>query len=259
MGSLGGIFDGQVVVITGGGGGIGRALCIWFSADGATVVAIGRRASTLDETAELCSRPITRVCADLRRPDACFQTIDEITAGHGRIDVLVNNAGTTGGGSFLGRPFQEWADTIALNVLGPAACCKAVLPQMIRQGSGRIITLTSRIAGTAVPGASAYSASKAAVSALTKCIAAELADRHPNVLINDLIPGPTKTGMSKTGQDPGNVYPYVRKLALLPSGGPSGQIFFREAPYSLFGVRQMLFQLSLWRRSSSLRKRAKTA
>jgi 3-oxoacyl-[acyl-carrier protein] reductase len=259
MGNLGGIFDGQVVVVTGGGGGIGRALCIGFAADGATVVAIGRRASTLDETAELCSRPITHVCADLRRPDACFQAIDEIIARHGRIDVLVNNAGISGGGSFLGRPFQEWADTIALNVLGAAACCKAVLPQMIRQGSGRIITLTSRMAGIAASGASAYSASKAAVSALTKCIAAELADHHPNVLVNDLIPGPTKTGMSKVGQDPGNVYPYVRRLALLPSGGPSGQVFFREAPYSLFGMRQMFFRVSLWRRSWLRRKRAKTA
>jgi len=258
MGKLEAVFDKQVVVVTGGGGGIGRALCIGFAAEGASVVAIGRRSGTLEETARLCSRPITTVCVDLRQKDACFRAIEEIIATHGRIDVLVNNAAVSGGGLFLERPFQEWADAIALNVVATAACCKAVLPQMIRQGHGRIITLTTRLAGMRSYGGSSYSASKAAVSALTRCIAAELGDRHPNVLINDLIPGPTKTGMSKSGQDPAKVYPYVRKLALLPSGGPSGQVFFREARYSQFGIRHMYFCLSLWR-ASLRRKSAKSA
>ena len=156
------------------------------------------------------------------------------------------------------RPFQDWVDTIALNVVGTVACCRAVLPQMIRQGNGRIITLTTRLAGMKSYGRSAYSASKAAVSGFTQCIAAELADRYPNVLINDLIPGPTKTGMSNRGQDPANVYPYVRKLALLPSGSPSGQVFFRTARYSQFGIRHMYFRFSLWRESLR-RKSAKSA
>ena len=249
MGQLEGAFAGQVVVITGGGGGIGRALCVGFAADGATVVAIGHRASTLEQTARLCSRPIAQVRADLRLTEACFHAIDDIIVRQGRIDVLVNNAAVSGGGLFLERPFQDWADTIALNLVGAAACCRAVLPQMIRQGNGRIITLTTRLAGMKSYGGSAYSSSKAAVSALMRCIAAELADRHPNVLINELIPGPTKTGMSSRGQDPANVYPYVRKLALLPSGGPSGQVFFRDARYSQFGIRHLYFRLSLWRAS----------
>ena len=258
MGKLGAVFDNQVVVVTGGGGGIGRALCIGFAADGASVVAIGRRAATLQETAHLCPKPITTVCADLRQTDACFRAIEEIIAAQGRIDILVNNAAVSGGGLFLQRPFEEWADAIALNVVGTAACCKAALPHMIRQGNGRIINFTTRLAGMKSYGGSSYSASKAAVSALTRCIAAELADRHPNVLINDLIPGQTKTGMSKSGQEPAKVYPYIRKLALLPSGGPSGQVFFKEARYSQFGFRHMYFSLSLWR-ASLRRKSAKSA
>jgi NAD(P)-dependent dehydrogenase (short-subunit alcohol dehydrogenase family) len=184
--------------------------------------------------------------------------MEKIIASQGRIDILVNNAAVTGGGLFLEIPFQEWADTIALNVVGTAACCKVVLPQMIRQGNGRIITLTTRLAGMESYGGSAYSASKAAASALTRCIATELADRHPNVLINDLIPGPTKTGMSNSGQDPADVYPYVRKLARLPSEGPSGQVFFRGTRYSQFGIRHLYFCLSLWR-TSLRRKFAKSA
>jgi len=186
----------------------------------------------------------------LRRPDECFRAIEETMATHGRIDVLVNNAGLGGAGLFLEKPFQEWVDTIALNVVGVAACCRAALPHMMRQGNGRIVTIASRMAGTPAQGASAYSASKAAVSALTSCIAAELADSHPNLLINDLIPGPTKTAMSRSGQEPAAVYPYVCRLVLLPAGGPSGQVFFRGARYSFFGIRQMFFRSSFRRRLS---------
>jgi NAD(P)-dependent dehydrogenase (short-subunit alcohol dehydrogenase family) len=245
MGGVGGVFAGQVVLITGAGGAIGRALCVGFVADGATIVAVGRRTSTLDETAALCSRPITSICADLRQPNECVRAIEEAISKHGRIDVLVNCAGRFGAGLFSEKPFQEWADTIALNVLGVAACCRAALPHMMRQGNGRIITIASRMAGTRSPGASAYSASKAAASALTSCIGAELANSHPNLLINDLIPGPTKSAMSRQGQDPAAVYPYARKLALLPAGGPSGQMFYKGARYSLFGLRQK-FSLSRW-------------
>ncbi|GAC1305171.1 MAG: SDR family NAD(P)-dependent oxidoreductase [Steroidobacteraceae bacterium] len=235
MGALGDVFAGQVIVVTGGGGGIGRALCIGFAADGATVVAVGHRAHTLAATAELCSRAITCIRADLSLPDECFRAVEETLAAHGRIDVLVNNAGLGASGSFLEQPFQQWADTIALNLVGVAACCRAALPHMIRQAHGRIVSMASRMAGAKIRGASAYSASKLAVSALTRCIAAELANLHPDVLINELIPGPTKTGMSRSGQEPADVYPHVRNLVLLPAGGPSGQIFFRDAPYRVLG------------------------
>lgn len=258
MAAVGVPFADRVVVITGAGGAIGRAMCVGFAADGATVVAIGRREDTLDGTAALCSRPITSVCADLRRPDECFRAIEEVISKHRRIDVLVNCAGTFGGGLFLEAPFQEWADTVALNAVGVAACCRAALPHMIEQGYGRIVTIASRLAGTKSPGASAYSASKAAVSALTSCLGAELAS-HPNVLINDLIPGPTKGAMSNSGQEPAAVYPYVRRLALLPSGGASGQMFFKGSRYSLFGIRQAFFRLPHWRAwASSYLKRFKT-
>jgi 3-oxoacyl-[acyl-carrier protein] reductase len=232
MGGLGDLCTEQVIVVTGGGSGIGRALCIGFAADGATVVAVGHRATTLDATAKQCSRPITCICADLRRPEECFRAVEETVTAHGRIDVLINNAGLGGSGSFLDQPFQQWTDTIELNLVGVAACCRAALPHMIRQAHGRIVSMASRMAGAKIRGASAYSASKAAVSALTRCIAAELADGNPNVLINELIPGPTRTGMSPSGQEPADVYPYVRRLALLPAGGPSGQVFFRDSLYS---------------------------
>jgi NAD(P)-dependent dehydrogenase (short-subunit alcohol dehydrogenase family) len=234
MGGVEGTFAGQVVVVTGAGGGIGRALCAGFSTDGAVLVGIGRRPARLAETAGLCPGPMSHVRADLARPEEGTRAIEEVIAAHGRVDVLVNNAGTAATSAFVEMSIEQWAEVLAVNVLGAAACSRAVLPHMIRQERGRIITLTSRLAGSASPGNSAYSASKAAVGALTRCLAAEMASNHADILINDLIPGLTKTGMSPGGQDPAAVYPFVRALALLPRGGPTGQTFFKGEPYDVF-------------------------
>jgi meso-butanediol dehydrogenase/(S,S)-butanediol dehydrogenase/diacetyl reductase len=238
MGGLEATFAAHVVVVTGAGGGIGRAVCVGFSTDGAVVVGIGRRPGALAETATLCPGPMTAVCADLSQPDEAMRAIEEAVAAHGRIDVLVNNAGTAATGAFVETPFDQWTEVVAVNLLGAAACSRAALPHMIRRDRGRIITLTSRLAGRAAPANSAYSASKAAVTALTGCLAAEITSSHPNILINDLIPGLTRTGMSAEGQDPEAVYPFVRALALLPSGGPSGQTFFRGETFDVFATRR---------------------
>jgi 3-oxoacyl-[acyl-carrier protein] reductase len=225
-------FEGRVVVVTGAGSGIGRALSIGFTDDGARVVGIGRRESTLAATAEACTGAMTYRCADLSRPEECFGAMKGVIAEHGRVDILVNGAAVVAQGAFLEVDFDEWTTALATNFVGVAACCRAVLPQMVRQGSGRVITLTSRAAMVPIAHMSAYSASKAAAHSLTTCLAAEISERHPDVLINDLIPGPTKTAMNPGGdQQPDAVYPYARQLALLPAGSPSGRAFFRGEPY----------------------------
>jgi NAD(P)-dependent dehydrogenase (short-subunit alcohol dehydrogenase family) len=234
MGGLRGELAGEVVVVTGAGGGIGRALAIGFSRDGATVVGVGRRTAALEETARRCPGSMTWVSADLSRPEECARAVDGAVTDHGQVDVLINNAGTAATGPFLETPFDRWTAVVALNLLGVAACSRAALPHMIRREKGRIVTLTSRMAGTRIPGNSAYSASKAGASALTRSLAAEVTSAHPNVLINDLIPGLTKTEMSDQGQDPESVYPFARRLVLLPAGGPSGHVFFRDDPFELF-------------------------
>jgi NAD(P)-dependent dehydrogenase (short-subunit alcohol dehydrogenase family) len=231
---------GKVVVVTGAGSGIGRALCVGFSNEGAAVVAIGRREGSLRETADLCAQPVMCLVANLSQCEECLDAIRTTLASKLRIDVLINNAAIAAHGPFLDKSVPEWAEVLAVNVVGVAACSHAVLPHMISQGYGRIITLTSRAAATPISGVSAYCASKAAVSALTRCLAVEVTSKHPNVLINDLIPGRTVTKLSSTGQDPESVYPFVRQLVLLPRGGPSGQAFFRGRPYNLFRSGQPL-------------------
>ena len=93
---------------------------------------------------------MTIVQADLSRADECLRAMQTVIDAHGRVDVLVNNAGASIPGAFLETPFEQWSYVVNLNVLGVAACSRAVLPQMIERGHGRIVTLSSRMAGVPV-------------------------------------------------------------------------------------------------------------
>jgi NAD(P)-dependent dehydrogenase (short-subunit alcohol dehydrogenase family) len=144
---------------------------------------------------------------------------------------------------FMELSQDAWAEAIHTNLLGVALCCRAALLSMLQAGHGRIVTLSSRVAAEAVPGHSAYSVSKAAAMALTQGIAAEIdRNRFPDILINDLIPGMTRSKMNPAGQDPHDVYPFARQLVTLPPGGPSGQVFFQGRPIDIWSRRESFMQ-----------------
>jgi len=160
----------------------------------------------------------------------------------GSVHVLVNNAGIINKGDLLERPFDDWKAVIDVNLTGLVRCVYSALPGMIQQGYGRIINLASRAAEQTFATWSAYSASKAGVISFTKAIAAEVGPpEHPDILINALIPGPTRTDMLQEsgldpamGQDPEVVYPHTRFVVDLPQNGPHGKIFWNSKVYKVY-------------------------
>lgn len=230
---MGMLFAQKVVVITGAGSGIGRGIASGFCGDGADVVGFGRTRSALEETARQHGRGRMHVVVgDVAKQEDVDRLFAETHERYGRVDVLVNNAAVYPKVTFLDTPVSEWARVMEMNVVGVARCCHLALPGMLERGHGRIINVGSLAWKAPIPASSAYSASKAAMRALTLAIASEIdRARYPDVLINELLPGIFKTSMSEQGDDPMSVYAHARTLASLPSGGPTGQTFMQSEIY----------------------------
>ena len=228
-----GLFAGKVVMVTGSGSGLGRGLAHGFAADGAQVVGFGRNLRDLQETAA-SARPdapaIHAIQGDLGQPEDIDALFDCIEATYGRVDVLINNAALYPKLGFLECDPALWGETLRVNVIGLAHCCRRALPLMLKHGHGRILNVGSFAWKGPIPKSSDYSASKAAVSAFTKAIAGEI-DRgaYPDLLINEFIPGIVRSRMSDEGEEPADVYPHARFATTLPSGGPHGVTLFRSA------------------------------
>jgi NAD(P)-dependent dehydrogenase (short-subunit alcohol dehydrogenase family) len=222
-----GFLSGKVVVVTGAGSGIGRGIAAGFCGEGAHVVGFGRHEDELRSTADqLGQGRMHFVAGDLAHPEDVERLFGQVDRLFGRVDILVNNAAQYPRVRFLDQPLEAWAQVLHVNVIGMAQCCRVALPGMLARGFGRVINVGSFAWRGPIPASSAYSASKAAVSVLTRCIALEI-DRsaHPDVLVNELMPGVRRTRMSEQGADPMDVYPYARHLATLPPGGPHGATF----------------------------------
>lgn len=222
---------GSIVVITGAGSGIGRGLAEGFCRDGAQVVGIGRTEADLAATAESVGRDkMTFVVGDVARAEDVERLVQHAEAQHGRIDVLINNAALYPKERFLESEMDAWAKVIDVNVVGMARCCHRVLPGMLERGHGRVINVGSFAWKGPIPTASAYSASKGAVRALTRGIAVEI-DRelYPDVLVNELVPGVYRTRMTPDASDPpSEAYEHARTLVNLPAGGPHGETFVKS-------------------------------
>lgn len=217
----------KIVVITGAGSGLGRALSSGFVQQDAIVIGLGSRESTLKETASLIGNGrFSWHTADVANAVEVTNVFQEIIEKFGRIDVLINNAAVYPKVSFLEQDAASWMRTIAVNLGGVANCCRAVLPYMIKQGSGRILNVGSFADLGPIPNSSAYAASKGAVRALTKAIGADLGSSHPDIICIEWIPGHLNTQMSDfTGMDPAVCVEWAIKIVSLPPQGRSAMIF----------------------------------
>ena len=188
--------SGQRAVVTGGAQGIGRAVVERFLASGAAVAIWDRDAALAARTAgELAARGrVEAVEVDVTKLDDVERACTLSTEKLGPIDILVNNAGIAGPVlTTWDYPADAWAQVLAVNLTGPFYCVRTLVPHMIAANYGRIVNVASIAGKEGNPNASAYSASKAGLMALTKSLGKELAGY--DIAVNCITPAAAKTAI----------------------------------------------------------------
>jgi NAD(P)-dependent dehydrogenase (short-subunit alcohol dehydrogenase family) len=185
----------QVAIITGGGGGIGRAIALAYAAAGANIVIADIVPERCEETAqrvlELGREPLGVVC-DVTDTGEVRALVDRAEQHFGRIDILVNNAGGAGPRPFLEQSEHAWRRLIDLNLISMLAAISAAVPVMIRGGKGgAIVNVSSIEASRAAPNFAVYAACKAAMLNFTRSMALEFADH--GIRVNAIAPDYTVT------------------------------------------------------------------
>jgi NAD(P)-dependent dehydrogenase (short-subunit alcohol dehydrogenase family) len=196
-----GKLTGRSALISGGASGIGKAIAQLFLEEGASVVVSDLNGIALEVAVkELrgCG-PVSGVHGDVRSMADADRMVQETVRLHGKIDVLVCNAGITSVMPIEQLSEEEWDAVLTTNVKGMFTLVKHTVPHMIRQGGGTIVTLGSEMGIVAVPESPAYNASKGAVIMFTKSIAVDLI-RH-NIRVNALCPGITRTPLLQAEVD----------------------------------------------------------
>jgi 3-oxoacyl-[acyl-carrier protein] reductase len=245
-----GLLAGRVCIVTGAGQGLGRAIAVEMSREGAVLALIERNSDKLAETAALLQgAAVSEHVLDVTDYDAYAAAVKAIQSRHGRIDVLVNNAAINPSTkSILDDTLEDWRRTIAVNLEAVYMGSKLVAPVMVAQKSGRIIHISS-IQGFASSGlCGSYNAAKGAIIAYTKSMAVELAPH--NILVNAVAPGFMVTPMSVVnGVDETTLPEFIdwyvdkRKIPLGRSGLPedvSGTVVFLASDYCRYMTGQLL-------------------
>ena len=169
----------KVVIVTGGAGGIGAAVCERFREEGANVAVF-----------DLQSKPYT---VDISNQQQVIDAVAAVERDLGPVDILVNNAGWDKAAPFLETDAALWQKIVAVNLMGPIHLHHAVLKGMKARGRGRIVNIASDAGRVGSSGESVYSACKGGIIAFTKTMAREMASKQIN--INVVCPGPTDTAL----------------------------------------------------------------
>lgn len=197
-----GRFERRAVVVTGGGGGIGSAVCRGFATEGAAVGVFDRDAEAADSTARAIVDAGGRAFAavvDITERASVDAAIDRAVAELGPVDVLVNNAGWDLFVPFLDTAPDDWSKLIDINLVGALHMHHAIVPGMVERGSGRVVTVSSDAARVGSSGEAVYAACKAGLIAFSKTMAREHS-RH-GITFNVVCPGPTDTALLATVTD----------------------------------------------------------
>jgi NAD(P)-dependent dehydrogenase (short-subunit alcohol dehydrogenase family) len=192
----------KVVIVTGGARGLGKIFCLALAEEGARVVVADILEEDAKETSEeiltMGGRSIALV-VDVTSEQDTLRMVEETVKAFGRVDILVNNAALFYGITrkpFMEIPLEEWDRLMTVNLKGPFLCCRAVFPEMGRQGKGKIINLASETAFTGSPNFTHYVTSKGGVISFTRSLAAELGQY--NICVNAVAPGLTDTKAART-------------------------------------------------------------
>ena len=207
--------EGKVALVTGSAQGIGRAIALNLAQGGARIVLTDMREAKLDEVAkeiEAQGGKAIRLVVDVTDREAVRKVVDQALETWEKIDILVNNAGITRDSLVMRMKVEDWQAVLKTNLDGAFYCIQAVLPSMVRQRYGRIVSIASVVAQAGNVGQANYISSKAGIIGLTKGVAAEVARR--NITVNAVAPGFIATPMTE------NLPPEIKEkmLSIIPIG-----------------------------------------
>ncbi|PCH96230.1 MAG: oxidoreductase [Rhodobacteraceae bacterium] len=216
-----------VAVVTGAGSGLGQALAINLTSKGFKVIGFGRNISSLKDTSQQCDgKRFETMVVDVSKVKEVIKAFDIINKKYNSIDILFNNAAVYPRRDILDETGQSFMQTVDINLGGTVNVTCAALELMVRVGHGRIINVTSFADMHPLPASAAYSVSKGAQRIFTRTLIADLADRFPNIVVSDWLPGMLNTQMGVSdGLDPQVAAKWGVALALEADPSYNGTIF----------------------------------
>lgn len=200
---MAGTLAGKVALVTGASSGIGEAAAVALAQAGATVAVSARRADRLAGLVariEAAGGKALALAGDMAVEADAVRAVEDTVAKLGSIDILINSAGIMETGGLEGGNLDLYRKVMDVNLMGTVYTCHAVIPHMLRQGGGDMITISSLAGRKGGPATNAYSASKHAVNSMTDALRQELGDR--NIRVSILMPGATKTEVGDSISDP---------------------------------------------------------